>query len=331
MSRSAVVPPSAVLLAVLAGAAGAQSPGEKLVYSALSPCRIADSRLSSEGALAPGAARNFHVVGTASDFTAQGGNAGGCGVPGFALGQPQVRAVVLNLVAVNPQGAGNLRAWAADQAAPNASVLNYAQVAGLNIANGVVVKLRQDSEGQDLSLRADVSATQVVIDVVGYFHALALSPADLPVVPVNRGGTGSTVQNFVDLSTNQAVGGEKTFSANTSVTADLAATGVVSAGQGYQQPGAGAERLKTIRGGVSSLGDIFVGAGFTSAQVGPGRYQVTFNTQFADYPSVQATPFGLPGVARLVGIGQSFVIVEITDFAGVPFNASFLFTATGRP
>ena len=328
MKRAGVVTLGVLLFA---GAAAAQVPGEKLVFSALSPCRVADTRLSSEGVLAPGAARNFHVAGTASDFAAQGGIAGGCGVPGFAAGLPQVRAVVLNVVAVNPQGAGNLRAWAADQAAPNASVLNYAQVPGLNIANGVVVKLRQDSEGQDLSVRADVSATHVVIDVVGYFHALALGATDLPVVPISRGGTGSTVQNFVDLSTNQAVGGQKTFSANTSVTADLAVTGVVSADQGYQQPGPGAERLKTIRGGVSSLGDIFVGAGFTSEQVGPGRYQVTFNSQFADYPAVQATPFGLPGVARLVGIGQSFVIVEITDFSGVPFNASFLFTAVGVP
>src|SRR5207237_8047573 len=31
------------------------------------------------------------------------------------------------------------------------------------------------------------------------------------VVPVAHGGTGSTTQNFVDLSTNQSVAGDKTF------------------------------------------------------------------------------------------------------------------------
>ena len=318
-----------LLLAALAGGAAAQSPGEKLVYSVVSPCRVADTRVSAAGALPAGTPRTFHLAGAASDFAAQGGVAGGCGVPGFVASQPQVKAVVVNLVAVSPQGAGNLRAWASDQSAPSASVLNYAPVPGLNIANAIVLPLRQDSEGQDLTVRADVAATHLVIDVVGYFHPLALAEGDLPVVPISRGGTGATVQTFVDLSTSQTVGGAKTFSASTAVLGDLAAAGTVSAGQGYQQPGPGAERLKTIRGGISSLGDTFVGAGYTSVQLEPGRYQVTFNAPFVTYPSVQVTPFGLPALARLVGIGQAFVIVETTDLAGNPLNASFMFTATG--
>jgi hypothetical protein len=43
-------------------------------------------------------------------------------------------------------------------------------------------------------------------------------------LPVNQGGTGSGAQNFVDLSTNQTIGGIKTFSAEVS-TASLQVTG----------------------------------------------------------------------------------------------------------
>ena len=49
---------------------------------------------------------------------------------------------MLNLVAVNASGAGDLRAWPFGQAAPAASAINYALPgSGLNIANGVVLGL----------------------------------------------------------------------------------------------------------------------------------------------------------------------------------------------
>jgi hypothetical protein len=323
--------PWALALAVVSGAAAAQAPAQKLVYSPLPACRLADTRLSAAGALAPGAPRAFHVVGASADFAAQGGAAGGCGLPGFSAGAAQVKAVVVNLVAVNPQGPGNLRAWASDQAAPAASVLNYAQVPGLNIANGLVLSVRQDSEGQDLTLRVDQSAAHVVVDVLGYFHPLVLSAPDLPVVPISRGGTGATVQTFVDLSADQGVAGEKTFSSHTRVAADLTVTGTVTSGAGYVQPGKDGERLKIIRGGLTHKGDAFMGTGYTAERVGEGQYQVTFNSPFDGYPAVQAIPFGFPAVARLVGLGQSFVIFEITTLAGAPFDAPFHFTAIGSP
>jgi hypothetical protein len=323
--------PRWALLFLVGLPASAQAPPPKLVYSPLPPCRVADTRAAAAGMLQPGAPRTFHVVGASSDFAVQGGVAGGCGLPGFAAGSPQVRAVVLNLVAVNPQGAGNLRAWAADQAVPAASVLNYAQVPGLNIANAVVVSLRQDSEGQDLSLRVDQAASHVVIDVLGYFEPLALAAADLPVVPIARGGTGSTVQSFVDLSTSQTVAGAKSFSDDTAVGGDLAVAGAVSSGTGYVQPGNGGERLKIIRGGLTHLGDAFMGTGYTAARVGEGQFQISFNSPFVGYPAVHVTPFGLPALARLVGIGQEFVIVQMTTLAGDPYDTPFHFMAVGQP
>jgi hypothetical protein len=80
---------------------------------------------------------------------------------------------MMNFVAISPSGNGNLRAWASG-APPNASVLNY--TTGVNVANGVVVPVDQDpAPGADVLVRA-LTATHVVIDVLGYFserHPLA--------------------------------------------------------------------------------------------------------------------------------------------------------------
>ena len=90
--------------------AGPVQGADNLVFHSVTPCRLIDTRLSAAGALAAAETRSFHVVGSASDFVAQGGKAGGRGLPGFAgPGQPQVQAVFINIVAVNPAGAGNLR------------------------------------------------------------------------------------------------------------------------------------------------------------------------------------------------------------------------------
>ncbi len=47
-------------------------------------------------------------------------------------------------------------------------------------------------------------------------------------LPVVNGGTGSAIQNFVDLSTTQTAAGNKTFSGNTSVGGTLGVTGVAT-------------------------------------------------------------------------------------------------------
>jgi hypothetical protein len=138
---------------------------QDLVYTSVTPCRIINTRApGAGGALAPGAPRDFHVTGTAG-FDTQGGNAGGCGIPAGAT------AAMINFVAVNPAGAGNLRAWPFGQAAPTASIINYS--ASVNIANGVVVALCDPATatcGFDLTVRADASATQLVADVMGFFQ-----------------------------------------------------------------------------------------------------------------------------------------------------------------
>lgn len=143
------------------------NPESDLLFVPVEPCRIIDTRLAG-GMLAPGSQRHFEVAGTAN-FESQGGNAGGCDVP-LGAATPLAAAVVINFIAVGPQGPGHLRAWEFGQTPPNASIINYAAVSGLNIANGVVVPIAGVSSiDKDLSIDASTSPTFIVADVTGYF------------------------------------------------------------------------------------------------------------------------------------------------------------------
>ncbi|HEX6738325.1 MAG TPA: hypothetical protein VF310_08645 [Vicinamibacteria bacterium] len=136
----------------------------QLVYTSVTPCRIIDTRVAG-GSRAPNVPRDFRVTGTG--LQTQGGEMTGCGVP---VGR--ATAAVVNFVAVNPVGAGNLRAWAYSNppaAAPNSSVINYSP--GFNIANAIVVPLCTTLPCPlDIRVRADASGTHMVADVVGYFE-----------------------------------------------------------------------------------------------------------------------------------------------------------------
>ena len=169
------------LASVLAAEAGAEQGGlsrvtakalgdatADLVFVPVTPCRVIDTRLSPAGPLAAGVVRDFEIAGNAN-FSPQGGNAAGCGIPQGAT-LPLASSVAINFVAVGPAGPGNLRAWEFGQPVPNAAVINYANVPGLNIANGVIVPIAGVATAdKDLHVRADVSGTHLVADVTGYF------------------------------------------------------------------------------------------------------------------------------------------------------------------
>jgi hypothetical protein len=142
-------------------------PESDLLFVPVTPCRIIDTRLAG-GPLAANETRSFEVTGT-SNFAAQGGAASGCGIPIGAV-DPLAPAVVINFIAVGPAGPGDLRAWEFNQPVPTASVINYSNVPGLNIANGVVVPTAGVATlDKDISVKADVSGTHLVADVTGYF------------------------------------------------------------------------------------------------------------------------------------------------------------------
>lgn len=154
-------------------AAGAQQAGN-LVYTAVAPCRIVDTRLTTEQAFDPDEVRAFNVVGI-DGFGPQGGAVGGCGLPGYSGGTPRVAAVMFNFALVTPSGPGHLRAWASG-APPNASILNFSATAGMNVANGIAVPVDQDATpGADLQVMVRFASAHLVIDVVGYFSPITLT------------------------------------------------------------------------------------------------------------------------------------------------------------
>jgi hypothetical protein len=148
------------------------SPRADLVFTPLTPCRLADTRGYPGGPwpITPGSARAFDAT---VNLGAQGGNSAGCGVP--SLEPP---ALAVTITAVNPQGTGNLRAYPARNLPPIASVVGYGLPGtGLNVANTTIVPLLQDLLiPEEFVIRADGSTVHVVIDVVGYFRAPGRAP-----------------------------------------------------------------------------------------------------------------------------------------------------------
>jgi hypothetical protein len=109
---------------------------------------------------------NVNQGGSAFDYSSQGGSALGCGIPIDA------KAVFFNFVAVNASNSGYLQAWPIGSPIPTASVLNYANVPTLNIANGIILPVCNPltaSCANDLNVQANQASVQLVVDVVGYF------------------------------------------------------------------------------------------------------------------------------------------------------------------
>src|SRR5688500_13473365 len=153
-----------------------------LVYTPLEPCRLFDTRLmptpphSPFGTVGdplvaggPGPLRHFNIAGT-NGFSDQGGNAGGCGVPITAT------SVLINFVAVNPQGQGNLRGSAFPTPLTIGGILTYQALnPPLNITNGLLFPIcdpltTPNPPGceHDISLSATGASTHVVGTVLGY-------------------------------------------------------------------------------------------------------------------------------------------------------------------
>lgn len=148
-----------------------------VVFTPITPCRIINTTVSG-GPITAGSTRNFVVAGT-TGFAAQGGNTIGCGIPrGPAV------AAVINYVAVNPTGAGDLRVTPFGTPVPLASVINYAAVPGLNVANGVATKLCSPgaSCGFDITIQGDSSTTGLVADVMGYYAGVTCQAGTVKVL-----------------------------------------------------------------------------------------------------------------------------------------------------
>ena len=112
-----------------------------------------------------------------------------------------------------------------------ASAATATTVAGLTCATGQVAKW----SGAVWACGTDLSGTGTVTGVTAS-GPLSSSGGVAPnlsltgTVPVANGGTGSATQNFVDLSTAQSVGGNKTLTGNLALVASTGTTGNVMKG-----------------------------------------------------------------------------------------------------
>jgi len=173
-----------------------------LVFTPVTPCRIIDTRVAG-GPIAAGSQRNFFATGIG--FSSQGGFNGDCGVP-FG----PATAVQVNLIAVNPAGPGDLRAFPFGATVPLASVLNYANVqdsrgiGSLYIANDILVKicdLSVSSCSFDFTVQADTNNTDLVGDVMGYFKLLPSTLASGKTLKGVWGQGGNGVAGQIVVST----------------------------------------------------------------------------------------------------------------------------------
>ncbi|MCU1496641.1 MAG: Alkaline phosphatase [Acidimicrobiales bacterium] len=129
------------------------------VYVPITPCRAVDTR-SSSGPLAANVQADYQVGGTGSGFAAQGGKAGGCGVPNGA------RAVEAAVTAVGPTGGGFFRAWPTGITQPNATFLNFSKSRSVTNTGSIALAA---TGTKDLSVKNFGATADYVIDVQGYF------------------------------------------------------------------------------------------------------------------------------------------------------------------
>ena len=164
-----------------ASLAALASPATGLVYNAVTPCRIVDTRKPVVGRFIKQTVKSFEASRPGGDFVSQGGSATDCGIPADPA------AVVMSVAIVQPTGGGYLTIWPYGEPQPNAASAN--NVPGSDVNNTVLAKLTV-GDANDFSVFS-FAAADVVMDVVGYFTAR--SAAAIECVTAN--GTESQVDS----------------------------------------------------------------------------------------------------------------------------------------
>jgi hypothetical protein len=160
----------ASILAVLAGATAALEAAaiEGLVYVASPPCTLVRTAGSPAGRLAAGETRAFRARGPL-DLRAQGGPAGGCGIPAEA------RVVAVTLRLADPTGAGVLKAWPAGAPQPRGAIREYGgELPALSAP--ALLELCSGACAADFQAATAGAGVHLRADLLGYFTVGAAGP-----------------------------------------------------------------------------------------------------------------------------------------------------------
>lgn len=133
-----------------------------LVFTAVTPCRIVDTRVAG-GPISANSSRPFLglAVSAGANFTSQGGSATNCNVA--AVG---ASAIMVNVTAVTPSGAGFATVYKSGESRPLAASVNY--TAGAIVNNSVVVGVPNPLAITDFVIYT-FAQSDYVVDIVGYF------------------------------------------------------------------------------------------------------------------------------------------------------------------
>lgn len=156
----------------------------ELVLTPLTPCVVYDSRpgQGGEGKFAANETRTVNFIGETTDLSGQGGSATGCGVPDlvgiggtciFVCEKP-VKAVAMNIVAINPDSGGQAKMWPSDESEPTQGALvNY--IPGGNNSNATIVAIGQCTGflpsvcADDIDIKSGSNGSHIRLVVTGYF------------------------------------------------------------------------------------------------------------------------------------------------------------------
>jgi hypothetical protein len=150
-----------------------------LIYVAVDPCRIVDTRQASEGVIGADTFRNFLVAGTAEELAVQGGIVD-CQNPKEDESPVAISAYILAVPAESSSGQGVLTAYPSDLPPPptgSASTVNFGegQVIG-NTTSVTVCADRDCPDSGELAILARKTDEHVVVDVQGYFYPAPEAP-----------------------------------------------------------------------------------------------------------------------------------------------------------
>lgn len=296
-------------------------------FTAITPCRIADTRGGSFTGQAGGPAltsfsnRVFQVAGTVAGIPTQ------CGIPTTS------QAASFQFTIVTPSSSGNLIAWSTGPV-PNVSVLNW-DPGIIALGNGTVVPLSSDAITVRLNTGAVGQTAHLVIDVNGYYTPTTDTFNAFVYQSNNQGSFGAArIENTSTTGSNvHGVTAYTHSSGNGS--AGLYGLNLGASGSGIYTFGVKGQTMSTgfdsagVKG-ISGFGDQLGDTSDCSPCDTAGVRGVTGNTGSISYGVLGlSTTRGTAGVVLSSSTSQALATGVLGYFNGSSGLAAFFFGDTG--